>query len=139
MPTLKAQPIRPQRHYVESHGHLGDEAASQTFRDGNLISPDASGKYQATAAGATAAAAKNRIAAGPGQNLASPLRKVPYVDPNLSPTVEITAIGVASAANIKVGATYGYSIDGTTGFGCLNLADTTTSCSALRTQPPLLV
>lgn len=137
MATLKIQPIRPQRNYTDSHGHLGDEAANQTFKDGNLLTIDANGKFVATAAGAPAAAAKNKIAAGPGQNLAAPLRKVPYVDPNLTPLIEISAAGVASAANIKVGATYGYAIDGTTGFGHLNLADTTNAVFRIEDQTPV--
>lgn len=139
MATLKIQPIRLQRNYDDSHGHHGAEAASQTFKDGNLISPDASGNYQATAAGATAAAAKNKVAAAAGQNLAAPLRRVPYVDPNIANVFEISAGGAASTtSNIKVGATYGYAIDGTTGYGYLNLTDTTNAVFRVEDATPTI-
>lgn len=138
MATLKVQPIRLQKNYTENHGHHGAEAASQTFKDGNLIYPDASGNFIATPAGATAASAKNRVAAAAGQNLAAPLRRVPYVDPNIANFFEVTAGGaVSSTSNIKVGATYGYAIDGTTGFGYLLLTDTTNAVFRIEDATPV--
>jgi hypothetical protein len=126
MATFTALPIKVDGGYSQHHGRQGDEAASQTFKDGNLISADTNGRYQATPAGAGATTVKNRIAAAPGQNLAVPTRRTEYTDPNQHGAVEVSAMGVAStAALIKAGATYGYSIDATTGLGVLNLADTT--------------
>lgn len=126
MATLKVLPAKVRAGYSSHHGRQGDEAANQTFKVGNLISPDANGKYQATAAGAAAASAKNRIAMSFGQNVAAPSRRVEYQNPKEFEVLEISAGGAAaSASNIKVNAQYGYAIDGTTGLGYLNLADTT--------------
>ena len=126
MATLGIQPIRLQRGYTEHHGHLGIEAPNQTFKDGVLIRPNTAGTaFQATAAGADAVGAKNKVSCGRGQNLAAPLRKVPYVDPPIANFFEITAGGaVATAALIKVGAQYGYNLDGA-GNPYLDLANTT--------------
>lgn len=137
MATLKIQPIHVRSGYSNHHGQQGDEAASQTFKVGNLISPDANGKFAATAAGAPAAAAKNRIAMSFGQNVAAPPRRVELQDPNLFGTIEVTALGVSSAANIKAGAEYGYAIDATTGLGYLNLADTTNKVFRIEDSKPV--
>lgn len=46
---------------------------------------------------------------------------------------EVTATGAAlTAALAKLGATYGYAIDPTTGYGYLNLADTTNAVFQLE-------
>lgn len=126
MATLQIFPIKARSGYSNHHGQQGDEAPSQTFKVGNLISPDANGKFQATPTGASAATARNRIAMSAGQNLATPTRRVEYQDFHRLGSIEITAGGAASStSNIKVGSTYGYAVDGTTGLGYLNLADTT--------------
>lgn len=126
MATYKVLPLKVDAGYSHQHGYQGEEAPSQTFLVGNLISPNGSGQYQATAAGATAAAAKNRIAMAPGQNLAAPSRRTEFTRPPEHGVIEITAGGTAAtSALIKVGQTYGYAIDGTTGYGYLNLSDTT--------------
>lgn len=140
MATLGFQPIRLQRAYTEHHGHLGVEAANQTWRSGNLIQPNGAGTaFQATPAGSGAVGAKNKVAEGRGQNLTNPTRKVPYVDPNIANFFEITAGGAAgTASNIKVGAQYGYAIDSTTGFGYLNLADTTNLVFQIEDAQPVV-
>lgn len=127
MATLGFQPIRLQKGYTEHHGRAGVEAANQTFKDGVLIRPNAGGTaYQATTAAADGVGAKNRVSAAAGQNLAVPRRKVPFVDPNAANYFEITAGGaVSSASNIKVGTQYGYNVDATTGYGYLDLTNTT--------------
>lgn len=126
MATLKFLPIKTVASYSEHHGRQGNEGASQTFKDGNLIYPGGTnGAYIATPAGATAATAKNRIATTFGQNLATPTRRVEFVEPHIAPAVEITAGGaVSSLANTAVGLVYGYAIDATTGLGYMNLGDT---------------
>lgn len=140
MATLKVQPIRLQKNYTDHHGHHGAEAPNQNWRDGNLIYPGGTnGAFIATPAGAVAATAKNRVAQGAGQNLAAPLRRVPYVDPNIANFFEITAGGaVATAALLTVGATYGYAIDATTGHGYLNLADTTNAVFRIEDSTPVI-
>lgn len=123
--TLKIQPMKVYTGYSNDTGRQGDEAASQSWKVGNLIYPVA-GKYTATPAGATAATAKNRLAMSNGQNVAAPTRRCEYMDPNLFSTVEVTAGGAASsAANIRAGLQYGYAIDATTGQGYLDLTNTT--------------
>ena len=137
MPTLKILPIDVKAGYSHQHGYQGDEAPSQTFKVGNLISPDANGKYAATAAGAAAASAKNRIAMAPGQNSANPARKTEFTHPHEHGVIEITAGGAAAtAALLKVGATYGYAVDGATGLGYLNLADTTNAVFRIEQNAP---
>lgn len=138
MATLKTQPIHVRAGYSGDHGRQGDEAASQTFKVGNLISPDANGKYAATAAGAPAATAKNRVAMSFGQNNAAPARRVEYQDPNLFSTIEVTAGGAASSAsNIKAGLEYGYAIDATTGLGYLDLTNTTNKVFRIEDSKPV--
>lgn len=125
MPTLKILPLKVDAGYSHQHGYQGDEAPAQTFPVGNLISQNANGQYQATPAGAAAVTAKNRIATAPGQNTANPPRRTEFTRPPEHGVIEITAGGTpATAALIKVGATYGYAIDAGTGYGYLNLNDT---------------
>jgi hypothetical protein len=126
MATLKILPIKVRSGYSTHHGQQGDEAPNQTFMVGTLISPDANGKFQATPAGASAATARNRVAMSFGQNVAVPTRRVEYQDPHRFGTLEVTAGGTAAtAALIKVGATYGLGFDAATGLHFLNLSDTT--------------
>lgn len=137
MATLKVQPIHVRAGYSADHGRQGDEAATQTFKVGNLIYPVA-GKYTATPAGATAATAKNRVAMSNGQNNATPSRRVEFQDPNLFSTIEVTAGGAASStSNIQAGLEYGYAIDATTGQGYLNLADTTNKVFRIEDNRPV--
>lgn len=137
MATLKILPIDVKAGYSHQHGYQGEEAPSQTFKVGNLISADANGKYAATAAGAPAATAKNRVAMAPGQNSTAPARKTEFTHPHEHGWVEVTAGGAAStAALIKIGATYGYAVDATTGLGYLNLADTTNAVFRIEQNTP---
>lgn len=123
--TLTILPLKVDAGYTGQHGYQGLEAANQKFEPGNLISPDADGKYTATAAGAAAAAAKNRIALCPGQNEANPHRKTEFAHPRECGWIEATLGGVATTADLlEPGKEYGYAIDATTGRGYVNLADT---------------
>ena len=126
MATLKILPIKVNASYSDHHGRQGDEAASQSWVDGNLISPNATGQFQESPMGASAVGLKHRIAATIGQQLAVPVRRTEYVDPNIALTFEITAGGAAATTtNIRTGLTYGGLKDGATGIHYLNLADTT--------------
>lgn len=137
MATLTILPARIFKGLRAAGGFLGDEAASQTFKAGNLIAANGSGKFIATAAGATAAAAKNALALTAGQNLATPTSKVNVQTLTDEHVLDITAGGAASsAANIIVGGEYGYAIDGTTGLGYLNLADTTNKVFRIVSNVP---
>lgn len=137
MATLKIQPMKVRAGYSVDHGRQGDEAANQTFKVGNLVYPVA-GKYTATPAGAGAAGVRNRLALSPGQNLATPVRRVEFQDPNLFSTVEVTAGGAAATTtNIRAGLQYGYAIDATTGQGYLDLTNTTNLVFEIQDSKPV--
>lgn len=138
MATLKILPMKVRSGYSTHHGQQGDEAPSQTFQPGMLISPDANGKYQTTPAGASAATAKNRVAMSFGQNVATPTRRVEYQEQHRFGTLEVTAGGAAATtSNIKVGSTYGLGLDATTGLHYLNLADTTNVVFRIEDNQPV--
>lgn len=128
MATIPFREILQVTNYSHHHGLLGSEAATQTFRYGNLISLNGAtpAAYAATAAGAPAAAAKNKLAALAGRNSAIVLNNLPYVNPIVSMVFEISTGGAATtAALLNAGTAYGYAIDATTGLGYVNLTDTT--------------
>jgi hypothetical protein len=123
--------------YSKHQGFIGQEAPSQTFKRGNLISNDANGLLAATPAGAGALVA-NVIANRDGQNLATPTSQVPYVQTVRDTVIEITAGGAAaSTSNMKRGGKFGYAIDGTTGIGYLDLTNTTNQVFQLEKTGPV--
>lgn len=123
--------------YSKHQGMVGQEAPSQTFKRGNLISNDSNGLLQATPAGAGALVA-NVIANRDGQNLTTGLTLTPYVQTVRDTVLEITAGGAAaSASNLKRGTKYGYAIDGTTGIGYLDLTNTTNQVFQLERTGPV--
>lgn len=137
MATLKVLPMHIHAGYTDDTGLLGTEAASQTFKVGNLVYPVA-GAYTATPAGATAATAKNRLAMSDGQNKAAPTYRVQLVDPNRVANFEVTAGGAASSSsNIRAGLQYGYAIDATTGLGYLDLTNTTNLVFEIQDSKPI--
>lgn len=127
MPNIPVQRIMQVTEYSQHHGTLATEAPNQTFKRGNAIARNAaSGLLEAVAAGAPAAAAKIMFATQDAENAATPRRNnLSKVDPTDTMVFEVTALGAGTAALLKAGAEYGYSIDAGTGFGVLNLADTT--------------
>lgn len=123
MATLPIKSILQMSEYSIHHGLKGVHAAGQTFKFGNLISPDANGEYVETAVGAPAAAARNKLAAHDAG--LRPDRKQDYVNPTESMIFEVTAIGTGTADLLEAGKTYGLGKDATTGFHGLLLSDTT--------------
>lgn len=125
MATLRITPPKVTASYSDHHGRQGDEAPSQTWVDGNLISPNANGQFIESPVGAAAVGLKHRISTVIGQQLAVPVRRTEYVDPNIALTFEVTAGGAAATnVNIRTGLTYGLLKDATTGAHYLNLTDT---------------
>lgn len=130
MATIPVQRIMQVTEYSDHHGTLATEAANQTFKRGNFIAPDASGKMAAVAAGAITA--KVKLAAQDAENAATPRRNnLSKVNPTATMIFEVTALGTGTAALLAAGKKYGYSIDATSGFGVLNLADTTNAAFEL--------
>ena len=126
MATLPVKAILQMTNYSGHHGLLGAEAPTQTFKYGNLISPNASGLYQETAVGAGAATARNKLAAADGQNSATPSSSLPYVDPTDDSTFAITLISTTApvAANLIPGTRYGLGKDAATGIHGALFTDT---------------
>ena len=125
MATLPVKAILQMTNYSKHHGLLGTEAPTQTFKFGNLISPNGTGLYQETAVGAGAATARNKLAAADGQNSATPPSSLPYVDPTDDTVFAITLLGAPTAAQVYPGLKYGLGKDATTGFHGALLSDTT--------------
>lgn len=128
MATIPLKEILQVTQYSHHHGELGIEATAQTFRYGNLVSlnGETPAKYAATAAGAPAAATKNKLAALAGRNLTLAASDFPYVTPFASMVFQISTGPIATTAGLlNAGTAYGYAIDATTGIGYLNLSDTT--------------
>lgn len=127
MATLPIKSILQVTNYSGHHGTLTTEAPAQTFKLGNIVVADANG-LTATATAATAAAGKIMFAAKDSTPAGTAVAKnaMPVVRPITNMIFEVTAGGAASSAsNIAAGKQYGYAVDGTTGLGYLNLADTT--------------
>jgi hypothetical protein len=113
--------------HTHAQGEGMIEAASQTGKAGNLVAVTGNTNTFAFVAGGAPAAAAGKIAvsAADGSNTTTPVKFRPVWWSTGETVIEVTALGVGSAALLATGKEYGYSIDGATGLGVLNLADTT--------------
>ena len=124
MAILKVIPPKVTAEYSSHHGRQGEEAPSQAWLDGNLISPNALGQFIESPIGAAAVGLKHRLSTVIGQQLAVPVRRTEFVNPNTALIFEITAGGAAATnVNIRTGLTYGLGKDAN-GAHFMNLTDT---------------
>ena len=136
MAILKVIPPKVTCSYSDHHGRQGDEAASQTWLDGNLISPNTLGQFIESPIGAAAVNLKHRISTVIGQQLAVPVRRTEFANPNINIVFEITAGGApATTVNIRTGLTYGLSKDAN-GAHFMNLTDTVNAIFRIEDNLP---
>lgn len=112
------------------------EKASQTGKQYNFAKPDTANTnyYMFAAAGDNT----NLFIAGMnGENLSTATgdkKGVIFLDND--DVLEMTISGTPTAAQLKTGTAYGYGVDGTSGYGFVDLANTTTTAVSIVSLVP---